>query len=101
MIYNIDTSMTIQLNWNANGKERIVQNVINAISTWKREVAYNRNMGISSNLLDSPKNIAVAKYISEIYRVVPEYEPRATVKEVDFINIDDNGNMQFKVVIEI
>lgn len=97
----IDTSTTKGLNWSAKGKERIAQNVLNIIKTWQFEVAYNRNMGIATKLLDKPVDIASSLYISEIYKVVAEYESRATVKQVKFTGLDDEGNMQFKVVINI
>lgn len=101
MSYTIDTSQPINLNWSATGKERIVQNVFNLISTFKYEVAYNRAKGINPAILDKPINILEAAYISEVYRVVDEYEPRATVEKVSLSDVDDEGNMQFKVVIDI
>lgn len=101
MQYVIDTSKPININWGATGNERIVQNVLNIINTWKYEVAYNREMGIDSRLLDKPKDIAAAQYIAEVYRIVPIYEPRAEVKEVTFLQVDDEGVMQFKVVVNI
>ena len=101
MEYVIDTSRRTNLNWNASGSERIIQNVSNIINTWKYEVAFNREMGVLADIIDNPKDSAAALYISEIYRVVSEFEPRAEVKEIEFIDIDENGNMQFKVVINI
>lgn len=101
MSYTIDTSQPINLNWSATGKERIIQNVFNLISTFKYEVAYNRAKGINPAILDKPANVLEVAYISEVYRVVDEYEPRATVEKVSLIGIDDEGNMQFKVVIDI
>jgi phage baseplate assembly protein W len=101
MEYVIDTSNPVTLNWNATNNERIVQNVLNLISTWKYEVAYNRDMGINSELLDKPLEIASAQYLSEVIRVIQDYEPRATVNELKFTGVDVDGNMQFKVVIEV
>lgn len=101
MEYTIDTSKPFTLNWSAKGKERIIQNVFIAIYTWKYEVAYNREFGIIQTLMDKPLDTAEAIYTSEVFRVVNEYEPRADIKEVKFIGVDENGNMQFKVVIDI
>lgn len=101
MIYEIDTSKPTQLDWRAKGVDRILQNIRNLISTWRYEIAYNRTQGIDPSLLDKPPNIAAALYISEIYRVVSEYEPRATVQEVTYLGVDKEGHMQFKVVVEI
>lgn len=91
----------MQLDWGASGAYRVVQNVYNLINTWRYEVAYNRIMGMDTKLLDKPLNIAVSQYISEVYRIISEYEPRANVKNVKFIGVDDEGNMQFKVVVEV
>lgn len=101
MQYTIDTSQPIKLNWSASGKERIVQNVFNLISTFKYEVAYNRAKGINPSILDKPVNVLEGAYIAEVYRVVDEYEPRVTVEKISLIGVDDEGNMQFKVVIDI
>jgi len=101
MIIEIDTSKPVQLNWDASGIERIAQNVRNLISTWRYEVAYNRTLGIDTSILDKPADVAAALYIAEIYRLISDYEPRATVKEVQITGINDEGNMQFRVVIEV
>lgn len=101
MTYEIDTSKPTPLNWRAKGADRILQNVLNLISTWRYEIAYNRTQGIDPSLLDRPPDTAAALYIAEIYRVVSEYEPRATVQEVTYLGVDKEGHMQFKVVVEI
>lgn len=101
MQYVIDTSNPISINWGAKGNERIVQNVLNLISTWMNEIAYSRNKGIDPTLLDKPVDIASAQYISEVYRVIQDYEPRAEIEEIKLIGVDNEGNMQFKVVINI
>lgn len=101
MEYVIDTFQPVNLNWSAKGNERIIQNVQNIISTFLYEVAYNRGMGINPQILDKPADVAVNEYVAELYRVVPDYEPRAEVKDVRISGIDDEGNIQFKVVINI
>ena len=100
MEYTIDTSNT-ELNWNATDEERIVQNVLNLIRTFRYEVGYDRTRGITPAVVDKPLEEAVMIYTAEIYRVVELYEPRATVKSVNFTGLDDDGNMQFRVVIDI
>lgn len=101
MEYVIDTSQPMQLNFGAIGAERILQNVINLINTFLYEVAYNRTMGINPEIFDKPVDVAAALYAAEVYRVVSDYEPRAKVKKVNLLSVDDEGLMQFKVVIEI
>ena len=101
MIIEIDTSQPNSLNWKAKGSERIVQNVINLINTFQYEIAYDRTIGINPKISDKPSDISASLYISEIYRVINDYEPRVIVKEVKITKVDENGDMQFKVVIEI
>lgn len=101
MLIEIDTSKPVQIDWTAQGANRIVQNVRNLISTFRYEIAYNRVKGIDPGIFDKPADIVAVLYASEVHRVVAEYEPGATVKEVQFTGIDDEGNMQFKVVIDV
>ena len=101
MEYIIDTSQPVQLNFGAIGAERILQNARTLINTFLYEVAYNRTMGINPELFDRPADVVVALYTAEVYRVVSDYEPRAKVKEVKLLGVDGEGNMQFKVVVEI
>lgn len=101
MLYTIDTSKPSQLNWESRGIERILQNVSNLINTIKYEVAYNRIMGIDPSIFDKPIEKQAPGYISQVYQIVSDYEPRATVKEVKFISIDEEGNADYKVVVEI
>lgn len=98
--YVISTSSPV-LNWNATGNERIIQNVLNLIRTFRYAVGYDRTRGINPAVVDKPLNEAVMIYTAEIYRVVELYEPRATVKSVSFSGLDDDGNMDFEVAIEI
>lgn len=101
MTYTIDTSQSARLNFGATGAERILQNVRTLINTFLYEVAYNRTMGINPDLFDKPADVAAALYVAEVHRVVSDYEPRAKVKEVKLISVDNEGSMQFKVVVEI
>ena len=98
--YTIDTSDP-NLDWQASSDERIIQNVLNLIRTFRYEVGYDRTRGINPDVVDKPLQEAIALYTSEIFRVVDLYEPRATVNSVKFIDVDSEGNMQFKVAIEI
>jgi phage baseplate assembly protein W len=101
VVYEIDTSKKITLNWAAKGFERILQNVINLINTWQYEIAYNRTMGLQTGILDKPSEEAATEYISQVHNMVSSFEPRAEVQEVNYTGIDENGNMVFKVVIDI
>ena len=101
MIYEIDTSNPVALNWAATGTERVIQNVTNLINTWKYEIAYNRTIGIDPGLMDKPSDEAAINYTSQVYELISNFEPRAAVQEVTNTGIDENGNMVFKVVISV
>lgn len=101
MQYIIDTSKAAELNWTAKGDERILQNILNLLRTWRYEVGFDRTRGVDPSILDKTLNDAAALYTAEIYRLIEDYEPRATLKDVAFLGIDDEGNLQFKVVVEI
>lgn len=97
----IDTGKPTALNWAAKGAERIAQNVLSLLSTWRYEVAYDRTMGLHPGILDMPADKASALFIAEAHRIIPFYEPRAIIKEIQFLGVDDDGQMQHRVVIEI
>lgn len=99
--YVMDTGQEMKLDWTAKGVQRILQNVRNLISTWKYEVAYSRIKGIDPSIIDRPADVAAALYVAEVYQVVGDYEPRAALQDVQFTGVDEEGNMQFRVVIEI
>ncbi len=101
MVVEIDTSKEYTLDWQAKGIDRIVQNVRNLISTFRYEVGYDRTKGLDPTLIEKPYDDAVALFISEVYRLVDTYEPNATVESVTPIGVDEEGNINFKVVINI
>lgn len=100
MEYVIDTSVTQSINWGAKGPDRIIQNVVNLISTYRYEVAYMRLMGLDPELPHLPADKFLAKATSEIIDLISEYEPRVTVKKVELADVNEDGNTHLKVVIE-
>ena len=101
MEYVINTTETAPLDWNATGDARILQNVLNLLRTFRYSIGYDRTRGITPAVLDKPLNEAAMIYTTEIYRIVELYEPRANAKEARFTEVDQDGNMEFQVVIEI
>ncbi|WP_207642818.1 hypothetical protein [Niameybacter massiliensis] len=101
LLYEIDTLQRNDLNWNAKGVERKLQNIRTLLNTWRYEVAYDRTKGLDPSILDLPKDEAIALYISEVYRMIETYEEDVVIKSVKFISIDEEGHMAFKVVVEI
>jgi uncharacterized protein len=101
LIVEINSSDKQELQWDAKGNNRVVQNLRNMLSTFKYEVAYDRTMGLSGAFIDKPLDQAIATVTTEIIELVSERELSAIVKEIQFTGIDDDGMMQFKVVIDI
>jgi phage baseplate assembly protein W len=87
------------INWNAKGHERILQNVVNLLGTFRYEVAYDRTIGRDPALLDSSMDKMVPLLIAETYELIDEYEPRAEVVDVEIL--DDEADPVVKVVVEI
>jgi hypothetical protein len=100
MTYKINTSNG-DLDWKAGGDERVIQNVINLINTYRYEVAYDRTLGISKDFIDMPGEEAKTQAISEIMDLIDEREQRATIVEISDINIDDDGNINIRMVIDV
>jgi phage baseplate assembly protein W len=101
VIITLDTSSTKEINWGAKGAEEIAQNCLTLIQTMKYEVAYGRTIGIGTDYLDMPVQQAVPLITAQIYNVIDEREPRARVLDVVFQGVSDDGNLDFKVVIEV
>lgn len=99
MLYEITTNTT-SINWQAKGQERTLQNVINLLNTFRYEVAYDRTLGLDRDV-DGPIDEVAAQKTNEIIELIEENEPNAVVKRVEFVGIDDDGNMAFKVVVDI
>ena len=97
----IDTSLGINLDWTAKGAQRKAQNVLNLLNTWRYEVAYNRIMGLNPEMVDKPAPIAAALYTADVYRLVQDYAPGVTVKSVNFKGINEDGQIDAEVVIEV
>lgn len=101
MQVEINTWDTPIIDWGADGVNAVVQNVFNLVNTMKYEVAYDRTMGIDQDFQDAPLPESIALVTAQIYAVVGQREPRATVQEVTYTGLSIEGNMNFKVVIEV
>jgi predicted component of type VI protein secretion system len=95
----IDTSQGIS--WASKGNDRIIQNIINLLNTRKYEVAYDRTLGLSGDFIDKPSDEAIAIITTEISDLISTREPRAELIEVLNAGADADGNMKFRVVVDI
>lgn len=64
--------------------EEVTQNVATIIATERGSVPYDREFGIDRTAIDQPVNIGRAKITADIVRTVRKYEPRATIKRIDW-----------------
>lgn len=101
MQVEINTSETMVIEWNPTKAQEVIQNVSNLINTIKYEVAYDRTLGINTDFQDMPLQETIPLVTAQIYDVIDQREPRATLEEVSFIGISNDGNLIFKVVIDI
>lgn len=100
-IVTIDSSKPLVLNWAAKSTERIIQNVYNIINTFKYEVAYNRDMGISPDFIDTDAETMKGIIMDSLYESISKYEPRATVKSVEVQGVTTEGEVSVVVEIEV
>lgn len=97
----IDSSTPITLNWTAKGTERIVQNIFNILNTYKYEVAYNRDFGMSPEMIDADTETMKSIIMEDLFDNISKYEPRAILKSVDIQDITDDGTVVAVIKIEV
>lgn len=85
----------------AKGKDRIVQNVKNILNTYKYEVAYNRNLGISPDIIDKDVETMKSIIMEDLFDNIKQYEPRAKLKAVEIKEITSDGAISAAITIEI
>lgn len=67
--------------------EEVTQNVATIIATERGSVPFDREFGIDRSPIDKPINIGRAKITADIVRTVRKYEPRATIKRIDWSDV--------------
>ena len=99
-VVTIDTNNAAALDWSAKGKDRIVQNVLNIMRTYKGEVAYNRAFGISPDVIDKPADEVQAIIADDLSARIAVDEPRAQLLSVTASH-DASGDIVISVRIEV
>lgn len=89
-----------KINWNAKGNERILQNVVNLLNTYRYEIAYDRILGRDPNNIDKPLVQTRDNLVAETYELIQTYEPRAKIKNVEIIQGEDGPIIKAVVDIE-
>lgn len=103
MKLTIDTSEhSTSLPWfEAKGADRIIQNIKNIVNTYKYEVAYMRDFGMSPDALDTDIETMRSIITENLLDNIKEYEPRATLIAVNVKEISADGSVVAVVQIEI
>ncbi len=99
-VVTLDTETAVALDWSAKGKDRIVQNVLNILRTYKGEVAYNRALGVSSDVIDKPADEVQAIIADDLSARIEQDEPRAQLLSVTARH-NANGDIVIAVEIEV
>lgn len=86
---------------NLDRTDRIVQNIRNILNTYKYEVAYNRDLGISPDIIDKDSETIKSMIMSDLFDNIKKYEPRATLKAVDITEISTDGKITATIKIEV
>lgn len=82
----------------------ILQNVRTIINTRIGTVPLDRDFGVSWDHVDKPIAVARAAMIEEVIEAVHEYEPRATIRSVNFEETEEDameGVTRPRVVVSI
>lgn len=77
----------------------IVVCVNNLLRTFKSEVPYARNMGISHEVLDMPSSEAEQMLIEEGTNAIETYEPRVSSNQIALDVYNQNGALTYTVSI--
>ncbi len=100
MAVNIRLAGDAVPDWKAKGRERILQNVRNLTALTRYEVAFNRTLGLSPDLIDLPFRELEARYTAELTELIEDNEPRAVVREIASLTVSPEGEINCEVVID-
>lgn len=90
-----------QVDFGAQGQVEIFQNLKILFTTIEGTVPFDSTFGIKIDFLDEPLPISQAKLIAEYTMKTRKFEPRASVKEVNFEVNQTTGELKPRVVISI
>ena len=100
MIYTV-RSTDDAIEWGLKGDDRIIQNVLNLIRTRIYEVPFMRHMGIDPDIIDNAMVYINQAITSDIIDLIEEYENRVTVLDLKINTIDNDGNVEIVVKLEV
>lgn len=94
MIYTVDMKMQPPINFSPDTiAEEVGQNIRTLLATPKGTVPFARELGMDNSGLDDPIPVLRARLAGIITSLLSEYEPRAVITQVDFVQNDDVGSL--------
>lgn len=76
----------------------VVQNIALLLNTKKGTVPMYRDYGLPMEFIDKPINVAETMAFAEITEALEKYEPRATLKNIDFYK---SASGKMAIVLEV
>ncbi len=77
----------------------IINHIYCLLTTIKGTIPFSRDIGMDSEIIDLPVDIAQARYTVEAIRNINDYENRVSVKEVTFSYDERTFSLNPKVVL--
>jgi phage baseplate assembly protein W len=81
--------------------EEIIQNLYMLITTPAFTVSLDRSFGLDSGIIDKPVQVAETLFISELYKKIGIYEPRAEIVNISFTRDEANGRLIPRIEVRI
>lgn len=95
------TKINLNLNSNLEEYQEVIRNVKTILTTPKGTVAFDRDFGVDWSIVDQPMARAKGQLTTEYVKQVRKYEPRVKVTEVLFEEVNQDGVLIPRVVLEI
>lgn len=95
------TKVNLNLNSNLEEYQEVIRNVKTILTTPKGTVAFDRDFGVDWSIVDQPMARAKGQLTTEYVKQVRKYEPRVKVTEVLFEEVNQDGVLIPRVVLEI
>ena len=80
-------------------REDIIEKVSFLLTCVKGTIPMNREIGLDPDIISAPAYIAQNLYTSSAIELIEEFETRASVEEITFVESGGAGNMIPKVVL--
>lgn len=81
--------------------EEVIQNLTFLLNTPKYSIPLDRGFGLGLDYTDKPQALAIQGMTAELYEVIQDYEPRATVKNITFEEVTETGTMKPRIEVSI